>query len=176
MNRRRLLMAVGVTVSGGALATGSGAFTSASVDRTVAVDVDPDSEAYLSLVPGPDNGRYINNDDGLFKIDLTESNDNIAGEGLNSGSFFVFEELFQIQNSGSQEVEVTPSPLAFSDTNGSETLLFVIVPETTPLSNFPKITLGVGESETYGVVALMNGGTDNSLGINKTLSISAEAT
>lgn len=176
MNRRKLLMAMGVTASGGALATGSGAFTSAEVDRTVAVDVAPDSQAYLSLVPGPNNGEYINDDDGVFAIDLTDSNDNIQGDGLSSDGYYLFEEVFQIRNSGSQEVEVTPSALAFSDTDNGDTLVFVIVPETTPVGSFPTVTLGVGEAETYGIVALVNGGGNESLSIGESITISAEAT
>lgn len=177
MNRRRLLLAIGVTASSGALATGSGAFTSASVDRTVAIDVEPDSQGYLSLVPGPDNGEYINDDNGLFKIDLTDSNNNIPpGDGLNSDSFFVFDEVFRIQNSGSQPVDVTPSPLAFSDTDSGDTLLYVIVPKTTPVSDFPTVRLGVGEAETYGIIALVNGGGGTDLGFDETMNISAEAT
>jgi len=173
-SRRKLLAVMGTAVSGGALASGSGAFTSASVNRGVTIDVESDSEAYLSLVPGPNNGDYINNDNGQFQIDLTDSNDNIAGNGLPSNSFSVFEKVFEIQNSGSQEVEVTPSQLAFSEINGGDTLLYIIVPEMTPLSNFPTVTLDVGESETYGVVALVDGGTNLSIE-GETMTISAEA-
>lgn len=176
MNRRKLLMAMGVTVSSGALATGSGAFTSASIDRTVSVDIDSDSQAYLSLVPGPDNGEYVNDDDGLFKIGLASSNGNVVGTGLNSDSLFVFEEVFRIQNSGSQPVDVTPSPLVFSDTDSGDTLLYVIVPKTTPVSDFPTVRLGVGEAETYGIIALVNGGGGTDLGFDETMNISAEAT
>lgn len=175
MNRRKLLMAMGVTASGGAIASGTGAFTSAEVDRTVAVDVEPDSQAYLSLVPGPNNGEYINDDDGLFEIDLTDSNDNIQGDNLNPSSFLTFAEVFQIRNSGSQTVDVTPDPLAFTDTDSGDTLVFVVVPETTPLADFPTVRLGVGEAETYGIVALVNGGGDTDLGLDETLTISAEA-
>jgi hypothetical protein len=169
-------MAMGVTASGGALVTGSGAFTSAEVDRTVSVDVDPDSQAYLSLVPGPNNGEYINNDNGVFKIDFTDANDNIPGTGLNSDGLFVFEKVFQIRNSGSQEVDVTPSDLAFADTNSGDVLVFIIVPETTASGTFPTVTLGVGEAETYGIVALVDGGSNDSLGIGESITFSAEAT
>ncbi len=170
-----MLAVVGTAVSSGAIATGTGAFTSASVNRGVTIDVESDSEGYLSLVPGPDNGKYINNSNGLFNIDLTSNNDNLTGSGLNPNSFFVAEAVFEIQNSGPQAVEVTPSPLAFVKTDGSDTLLFIIVPETTPQSNFPTVQLAVGETETYGIVAFVDGSGDTGLDIDQKITVSAEA-
>ena len=170
-----MLAVIGTTVSSGAIVTGTGAFTSASVNRGVTIDVESDSEGYLSLVPGPDNGKYINNSNGLFNIDFTSNNDKLIGSGLNPNSFFVAEAVFEIQNSGSQAVEVKPSPLAFVRTDGSDTLLFIIVPETTPQSNFPTVQLAVGEAETYGIVAFVDGSGDTGLDIDQKITVSAEA-
>lgn len=170
-----MLAVTGITVSGGAFAIGSGAFTSASVNRGVSIDVESDSEGYLSLDPGQKNGEYINNSDNLFNIDLTGSNDSLIGSGLNPDSLFAAEEVFQIQNLGSQAVDVTPSQLAFLNTDGDNRLLFVIVPETTPKSNFPTVSLEVGQAETYGVVALVGGSGGTELNIDEKITISAEA-
>jgi hypothetical protein len=108
MKRRQVLAALGAVSGSGALLTGTGAFTSVSADRNIAVRVADDSNAFLRLAPcpGSDNGGYVDNSNGLLTIDLSESNGNDppAGKGVNLNAVSVFDNVFQIANQGTQDV------------------------------------------------------------------------
>jgi hypothetical protein len=108
MKRRQVLAALGAVSGSGALLTGTGAFTSVSADRNIAVRVADDSNALLRLAPcpGSDNGEYVDNSNGLLTIDLSGSNSNDppAGNGVNTEALSVFDNVFEIANQGTQDV------------------------------------------------------------------------
>ncbi|WP_181861666.1 DUF1102 domain-containing protein [Haloplanus salinus] len=92
--------------AGGAL--GTGAFTSVSADRSVQVNVVDDASAYLRLVPVPGSGNaaYVNTDGGTLSIDISDGNDNVLGNGVNPNATTVFDDLFRIENQGTQTIYV----------------------------------------------------------------------
>jgi len=172
MNRRTLLTTIG-SISGGAAVIGTGAFTSVTANRDVSVQVTGDASAFLRIDDaGNANSEYITETNGEFGIALTSDNDTEeGGEGVNANSTTVIEDLFIIQNQGTQEVEVGVTPLSFVDAEGSDTLIALVVPQ----SSFPTVTLTPGQMETYSlVVDSFPGGTG--LEISDTITINGEAT
>lgn len=120
MQRRTFVLSAGAIAGAGGLALGTGAFSSVEAERDVTVSVAGDPDAYLSIRPynGP-NGTYATTTDGELAIDLTDSNGNVAGEGLNTNALTGIANLFTIGNQGANAVELAVSPLAFLDIDGS---------------------------------------------------------
>jgi hypothetical protein len=174
MKRRSLLAALGALSAGGAVVSGTGAFTSVSAERDVAVEVAADANAFLALRGIGPNAPYTETNSGMLGIDLTSDNATSAGgQGVNADAVTVFEGLFEVRNQGTQEVEVEITPLTFVDTDSGDTLIVLIVPET----SFPSVTLPVGSAETYSlVVDSFPGGAGSDVEIDDTMTVSAEAT
>lgn len=121
MNRRQLLVGLGGIAGGGGIATGTGAFTSVDADRVAQVEVAGDQTGYLRIFPTPNTAN------GAFAATTTAStgnqlqldfNDEIpdppnpsGGEGVGVDSEYVFDDVFRIENRGTQEVYVDITPL-----------------------------------------------------------------
>lgn len=174
MNRRQLIAAMGTISAGGAIVTGTGAFTSVEADRDVAVQVADDANAFLALEAIGPNAPYTTTSDGQLGIDLTSSNaTGEGGQGVNSDAVTVFRELFEVRNQGTQEIDVEITPLTFVDTDSGDTLLVLIVPQT----DFPSVTLAPGDDETYSlVVDAFPGGTGSDVEIDDAITVTGEAT
>jgi hypothetical protein len=144
-----------------------------SANRDIAVQVADDASAFLRIDDtGNENEEYVTETGGEFGIDLTGSNPtNTGGEGVNANATTVIADLFEIQNQGTQEVEVEVTPLSFVDTDGSDTLIVLVVPQT----GFPTVTLGTGQKETYSLVVDAFPGGSN-LEIEDQITITGEAT
>jgi len=173
MNRRQVLAAIGALGSGGAVVTGTGAFTSVEANRDVSVQVADDTNAFLRMAAaGEGNEEYITTDGGELGINLTGDNPTDAGgQGVNANATTVIADLFEIQNQGTQEIDVEVTPLSFVDTGSGNTLIVLVVPQT----GFPSVTLGVGDTETYSLlVDSFSGG--GSLQVSDTITVTGEAT
>lgn len=127
MQRRKFALSVGTLVAGGSLALGTGAFSSVEAERDVAVTVADDASAYLGIQPGDGpNGNYVDTTaSDALAINLTGDNDNIGdglagGEGLNANAVTGIDDLFTIQNQGTQEIDLEVTPLAFGDVDWLE--------------------------------------------------------
>lgn len=167
-----MLAALGIVGAGATFVTGSGAFTSVAANRDVAVQVADDANAFLRMAAaGEGNDGYITTDSGELGIDLTSNNDAVAGEGVNANATTVIADLFEIQNQGTQEIDVEVTPLSFVDTGNGDTLIVLVVPQT----GFPSVTLGVGDTETYSLlVDSFPGGSNRQ--ISDTITVTGEAT
>jgi hypothetical protein len=174
MNRRTLLTALGAIGAGGAVVTGTGAFTSVEANRDVTVEVADDANALLAIEQGDGpNGNYATTTGGTLGIDLTSDNDNLTQDpnGVNANAVTVIEDLFTITNQGTQEVDVEVSPLLFIDDGSGNLLVVLVVPQT----SFPSVRLSPGGTEVYHVVVgAFSGGTNPE--IDDTITVSAEAT
>lgn len=178
MERRQLLAALGALSAGGASAVGTGAFTGASADRGFQVQVSGDASALLGIKSssGP-NGAYADTtSDGEFRINLTSSNINIGsgiagGEGVNPNSATSIQDVFEIVNQGTQEVEIGVSPLAFIKNEPGDLLLVLVIP-LLPAD----FTLGVGESQSFSLLVLSSESEPVDTSVQGTLDIVAEAT
>ena len=172
MNRRKLLAGVGATATGGAVATGTGAFTSVDADRTVSVAVaDEETSSYLvldSLAPGSsENGSFSSNGGGSSGVELElDFNQNIpnttnpsGGNGVGKNSTYTFDEVFEVGNQGTQTVNVAIETLLTSDfednsgNNPTDTLEMRFYPDSnvgSPLEGNP-VSVSPGSAQTVGI-------------------------
>jgi hypothetical protein len=169
MDRRTILKLMGALGGGGAVVTGTGAFTSVEAERTVTVDVAGDANALLAISSTGNHDDYIDDSNGEFAIALTSSDE--GATGVNTDAVTVVDDLFEVQNQGTQEVELDVTPLTFVDSDGPNTLSVMVVPET----SFPSVTLGVGDTETYSLVVSEFSPTDADLNVDSTIRFFAEA-
>ena len=107
MKRRKLISGLGTLSATGAIAIGTGAFTSASANRTVSVRAVGDANAFLAMRPSPGaNGAYASLEDGQLEINLDGTADEAAGQGVNDDAVTKFRDVFRIHNQGTQPVFV----------------------------------------------------------------------
>jgi hypothetical protein len=107
MKRRQVLAAIGAVSGGSALLTSTSAFTGVSANRDIAVQVAGDADAFLRLGPcGDDSGNaeYVDMSDGQLGIDLSESNADPSGDGVNADALSRFDNVFEVANQGTQDV------------------------------------------------------------------------
>lgn len=118
MNRRGFLISTGAVMSGAAAAVGTGAFSNATVERNVTVSLAPDSEAVLRMDPdsGLSNSDYATEDgSGVLSIDISKDGDNVSGEGISPNAETKIEEIFPIDNQGTETVQVSVVSEQLSD-------------------------------------------------------------
>ena len=135
MKRRKFVIGLGSLAAGGAAATGTGAFTSAEVNRKVTVDVEDDVQGYLSPRPAdtPNGDAYARLQRESNEADSAKDNDvlliqfngipnntgvgeqdtdvkSISGDsyggGLNRNSVYEFDDLIEVVNQGPQTISV----------------------------------------------------------------------
>jgi hypothetical protein len=112
MNRRKFVIGLGAASASGSALIGSGAFTSVSAERDIAVSTAGDDDAFLRLgacTSESGNGGYVDQGaDGLFSISLSGDNDNDppAGSGVNQYAVSRFDNVFEVCNQGTQPVGV----------------------------------------------------------------------
>ena len=114
MNRRKFVIGLGAASASGSALIGSGAFTSVSAERDIAVSTAGDDDAFLRLGACTNdageampNGGYVDQgSDGLFSISLSGNNGNDppAGSGVNQNAVSRFDNVFEFCNQGTQEV------------------------------------------------------------------------
>jgi len=156
MQRRKFLIGMGSLAAGGAAAMGTGAFTSVTATRDVDVSVADDASAYLRLEgAGGNNSHYVTSDGngGTLSIDLSSDNaTSKGGDGVNPDAITQIDDLFVIENQGTQEVEVT------IDKTGDNSGLVEFYTDTNAYGGSPigsssgnGVTLGAGDSVTVSV-------------------------
>ena len=102
---------MGALASGAAAAVGTGAFSSVTATRDVDVEVADDASAYLRLQgTGGANSDYVTDDGdgGMLTIDLSSSNSGVSGGGggVNPDAVTKIDNVFTVENQGTQEVSV----------------------------------------------------------------------
>ena len=172
MDRRNLLRVVGSTAVAAGVTVGTGAFTSVTTDRSVSVAVAADANAALRLddVPESPNDAFVTQTDGTFGIDVSASGN--GGTGVNTDAVTLFQDLFLIENQGTQPVDVTVTPLTLFEVSGGDVTIIVTV---VPQNGFPTVTLAPGASERYdAIVAATDHATANTT-LDRTITVDAEA-
>lgn len=110
LTRRNTIIAMGAIAAGAGVIGGSGAFDAVEADRSFEVEVAGDASGLLGLtvlnefIAGEEEGGAGSNDIIFFRID---DDGNGEGPALNEDSETRFFEVFEMQNNGSQTVEVT---------------------------------------------------------------------
>jgi len=109
-NRRKFIAGLGALATGSAAAVGTGAFTSVTATRNVDVEVAGDASAYLRLEgTGDSNSEYVTSSGSgnALSIDLDSSNATAEeGNGVNPDAVTQLDDVFTIENQGTQEVNV----------------------------------------------------------------------
>jgi hypothetical protein len=181
MERRKFILGVGAAAAAGGTLVGSGAFTSVEADRDVKVQVVGDSDAFLRLAPAENangdptpNAQYAEQRDGLLTLDFTSTD--AGGSGFNPESVTGVAEVFEIQNQGTQSVEITlrTGEEDDSDTNGAvlapdiqdapsgQDVVLVITAHDPPASDpLGPIELGVGEKHLFSASAAVSSSVSN---------------
>ncbi len=151
MERRKFVIGLGALASGTAAAVGTGAFSSVTATRDIDVEVADDSSAYLGLRgAGGANSDYVTEDgtDETLTIDLSSSNDDVAGggEGVNPNAVTQIDDLFEISNQGAQEVSVSLT----KDGDNADLVSFYSANEAYDGDSLSGdgVTLGTGETTT----------------------------
>jgi hypothetical protein len=165
MQRRKLIASIGSVAAGAAAVTGTGALTSVNAERSIAVDVADDSDAFLAITPQrTSNGsEYASTSDGEIKFDFTETS--VGGGGLNRNAETIIRDILQVRNQGTQDMIVGVTGLPefmsiFSDdgsvaANGNSTSLNQ---DTFDPSSGNLALLRVGETmNDVGVIFRLNG-------------------
>lgn len=107
MQRRKFIAGVGSLAAASAAAMGTGAFTSATAERDVTVNTaSSDESAYVGLeaLEGP-NGVFVDQDGssgGGLAVSISDTA--VGGDGVNEDAEFLFDNLFEIRNQGTQPV------------------------------------------------------------------------
>lgn len=111
MKRRTVLAGFGGFAIAGGVTVGSSAFGQAEATRQITVSTAADDGALLRMVPGSGDyaGFVTGHEDGVVAIDIGAVENGVTdpGAGTNEGAVTAFPNLLQIQNQGTQEVEVS---------------------------------------------------------------------
>lgn len=181
MERRKFIIGVGSLAAGSAAAMGTGAFTSVSADRDVAVTVSDDTDAYLGLQDsGTANDAYFTTSDGEHSVDFDQiDNDSSTsgdqgGAGVNPNAETVAEGVFQIVNQGTQEVSISLS--GGGDVSTQDQSTAISAPSSAGInasldSDAADAVLGTGESIEVDFAI-----TSSNSNLSGTLTIDANAT
>ena len=161
MKRRQLLAGVGVLAAGGASALGTGAFTPAQANRSVGVSVANEDQGYLALTPTTEeNATFVNQDSSAnneLSVDINDATGTVDdGDGVGLDSTYEFDSVFQIENQGTQEVEVSITTLSDGDFDPSASGLTVEFYDGTDSNSSldpsdSPVTLGTGNSTDIGM-------------------------
>jgi hypothetical protein len=110
MQRRKFIAAIGSVAAGAAATVGTGAFTTVQADRSVAVQVAGDANAFLGLdrVTGSANSQaYVTGSpsSGEISFDFSSSNGTSdLGDGFNPDAVTRIDDLLLVTNRGTQNV------------------------------------------------------------------------
>jgi hypothetical protein len=186
MERRKFVVGLGALASGSAAAVGTGAFTSVEANRTVNVNVADDTNAYVGLRATSDpNGQFASGSGSDEMIVDFDDSDN-GGSGVNPDAETVFEEVFQIENQGTQNVEVDlsssgspsitiqdPGDLDVDGISGDGVAAALSTDEDSDGNTDTDGTVELGEGEKVDVDFAVDSGTSDFSGL--TLTVEADA-
>lgn len=133
MKRRKVIGLLGLTAAGAVSTVGSGAFTSTSAARQVALNTAPDENAFLQLKEGGQGQRSGGEDEIRFDIPSFQEQ-NLDGtnpqnpQGVGTDSVYRFardvegrgESLFSVRNQGTDDVRIWGTQEETTDESGNE--------------------------------------------------------
>ena len=106
MERRKFVVGLGSLAAGGAAAMGTGAFTSQTASRNLTISTAEDPSAYVGLkkLDTPNSQAYISMSGDELIIDVGHNSN--GGEGINVDGHTRLDDLFGIDNQGTQTAYV----------------------------------------------------------------------
>lgn len=111
-----MLSVGGTAITGGAV-LGSGAFSQVEADRDVSVTLADDSVAYLTMSAGSGSGEFVDETGNAIAFDFGDLGENY-GDGLNDTAVSSFDSLLNLENAGTNDVEVS---FSVADADGADT-------------------------------------------------------
>ncbi|MFC7227550.1 hypothetical protein N0B31_09060 [Salinirubellus salinus] len=96
VKRRKVLIGAGALFAGSSAAVGTGALSQASVDRGISGRIANDTNGYVSLKKGFDNGDHVSFGEG-GELSLNFGNLGADGAGLNADSINYFDSVFRVE-------------------------------------------------------------------------------
>lgn len=152
MDRRQLLTGVGA-LAAGSITFGTGAFTSVRADRTVAVQVAVESQAYLGLEASrTDNGAFATNASsrkGELFLSFNRPSPTGDGTGPGVGSEYEFDDVFRVINRGTQAYKISVSSI--TSQSGHVTVDFYSGSDPSSSLNTDPIRLDEGSKGKIGI-------------------------
>ena len=133
---------------------GTGAFTSASAERDVTVNVEGDDGAYLRIESTEgENGQYGDQENGSFFLNFTEDNQDVDGDGdgFNPESVTGIGDVFVVGNQGTQSIDLVLEPgensvgTAIAPTGLDQDAILTIVANDEPVNE--PVELGHGHAD-----------------------------
>lgn len=177
--RRKFLAGIGALASGSAAAMGTGAFTTASAERQVQINVASDSQGYVGLFDT--ESPYSSVEDGQIVLNLgaIEGSGEGAGigtfdkgKGLNPDSEYHFDDVFRVvEREYGQQLRLVVTTSGFNlenleiSSNQGESLL---AEDYSDPANTPRVDRD-GGSLTANMTIETKGSTDSDAGGNITL-------
>jgi hypothetical protein len=134
MQRRKYLAALGSLAAGGAAAMGTGAFTSARVNRSVSVNVANDANAYIGFdATKGENSNFA--EYSSRQIDISLDGDGVDGAGVNENSDYSILELFEVIHQGTEPAffYVDPTSVTINGNSVPDNTTDYIDPQATNL-------------------------------------------
>lgn len=116
MERRHFVAGLGAIIGGSGI-LGTGAFTNVTADRNASVAVANEDQAFLRIVPAPGvNGNFATQgseaDGEVIGLDFNDATGTGGpSEGVGQDSRYEFDDVFRIENQGTQTVYVDIDPL-----------------------------------------------------------------
>ena len=109
MKRRTVLVGFGGVAVSAISMMGTSAFTIATAERDITVELDDDADALLGLDPDTlDNAAYATESDCIVGVDISPNADgDFDGEGVSPFARTTIEEVIEVINQGTQDVAVT---------------------------------------------------------------------
>lgn len=165
MQRRKFIAGLGSLTAAGAAGIGTGAFTSVEADRSLSIATAGDANAFLSITKAEDSdgnvypnaAEYVHEDNGQLSLDFTQVDDtaDASASGANRNAKTIFDNLLDITNNGTQEVELSIDSDLIASQGGSLGI-YAENEQGNPDDNHglsssengQTMTLGVGESAT----------------------------
>jgi hypothetical protein len=180
MKRRHVLIGLGAAAGSGAVLA-SGAFTSVTASRDATVEVASDATAFLQMKStGGKNSEYVvtSGSDGKEELGLafTSLAGKNGGDGLGQNSTYTFDDLFLIQNQGTQDVEVTISGPSFENSDAIKSFTFTGERSDADASSddLGAEGLTIGPGDTIEVSVVIETGSDTTSNTkNKTFTVNA---
>jgi len=102
MQRRKFLVGMGSLAAGGAATIGTGAFDESQTGKEVEVSVVSDGNGFISF---NSTSAYSGVENGEMKIYFNDEA-GVGGDGVPQKTNMVFNDVFEVQNEGSQRVEL----------------------------------------------------------------------
>jgi len=146
MKRRKFVVGLGSLAAGSAAAMGTGAFSVVQADREKTTAIRNDNNAYLAF-KNPRN-PYASYNNGLIEFDFSSDNGH-GGQGLNDVADTRFNNLFEVENQGTNDVYVW---LATDEPNSGLYQSFECIIEGTDVSepgNSVVVSPGVSKSVDF---------------------------